>query len=382
MLAFRRPQHRQLHGSGSILVGCEPLLQVIRQSQRVERAHVRGGVADRGRAADEPGLLALASDLDLGDLVAGRASICGLHTGLLCTGSGLYGHDPSHLHARAQNADVRRLQGHQLLPASGLDAHRHRLRAEDCHAALHLEVAELVRQGRHLAGMGRVGHGDYAVAALKRRVRLGSRRALAIRLEAWLLARHQHRTPGWANADRRVERILIARRFDLDRPRLAVGAVFHNEYDLFAARRAHDDWADVVEHRPLQLVNACEDRAGVDAGLPRRRTRIDPADDRRLLLDAVRIGDHEADAREQQIHDDAGRDDDHPLRHRLVLEGARIFLGFLALGAFALADHLHVAAQGDPADLVGGLAVLPAHPRDRLAEADAERLDVDVAPLG
>ena len=47
-----------------------------------------------------------------------------------------------------------------------------------------------------------------------------------------------------------------------------------------------------------------------------------------------------------------------------------------------LADHLDVAAQREHADLVGRLAALEAATGQGRAEADAEGLHVDVAPLG
>ena len=47
-----------------------------------------------------------------------------------------------------------------------------------------------------------------------------------------------------------------------------------------------------------------------------------------------------------------------------------------------LADHLDVAAQRDHGELVGRLAPLEAAAGQGRAEADAERLHVDVAPLG
>ena len=49
----------------------------------------------------------------------------------------------------------------------------------------------------------------------------------------------------------------------------------------------------------------------------------------RRLLDPVQVGAMKQAAAEDHVHDDAGRDDQHPLADRLVLERPRVLVGLL-----------------------------------------------------
>jgi len=104
--------------------------------------------------------------------------------------------------------------------------------------------------------------------------------------------------------------------------------------------------------------------AGADARVPGGTGWQDIADDARRIGQAVPVGGRGENHREQNVHEDPGRDDQHPLRNRLGRVAARIKLdwsggidvgvvrhfdpvgfGLRVAGIVVLAEHLHVAAE-------------------------------------
>ena len=62
---------------------------------------------------------------------------------------------------------------------------------------------------------------------------------------------------------------------------------------------------------------------GVHAGAPGRAAAFHPADRRGLLPNAMQIGGDEAAHAEDDVHDDAGRDDEHAADRRVFLRKLR-----------------------------------------------------------
>src|SRR5262249_10303218 len=92
---------------------------------------------------------------------------------------------------------------------------------------------------------------------------------------------------------------------------------------------------------------------------------------------------------EDRVHRHAGQDDDHPLPHRLRLEGAVERNLDLRLASFEgavadilfLAGHFDVAAEGKPRHGILGFATAEREPLDRSAQAEREAMDVNPRPL-
>jgi hypothetical protein len=97
---------------------------------------------------------------------------------------------------------------------------------------------------------------------------------------------------------------------------------------------------------------------------------------------------HERDEKEEDgrdhVVDHARRNDRDPLRNRFRRVRPRVFgdffVGHLARVGVVLSEHLHVPTEGNRRQRVFGLA--PRNFPEHRAEADAEALDLDAAPLG
>jgi hypothetical protein len=121
--------------------------------------------------------------------------------------------------------------------------------------------------------------------------------------------------------------------------------------------------------------------AGPHPILPGRRTWLGPPDGSDGFLDAIEAEDEdEADQAKKHVHNHASRNDEHALQDALGLEGARVGFFLVALGPFA--HHVHITAQRQNADHVGGFAEGELAPGHRGAKANRERLDLHIAPLG
>src|SRR6185437_1192569 len=247
---------------------------------------------------------------------------------------------------------------------------------------------QVVLEFLDLIGMVRIGGGHDDFTRLQRKGTRGGGGAVAHHgLPARILLRLGVQTQlfGRRDADNRIGIVLFATRKKIDRTlilRLALAVVHLEREGNFLILSGEDDFhAQVVEDRIANAVEVADERAGGDALLPQRRTGIDPADDGRRFLNAVVIvNEDEQDAAEQDVHDDAGRDNQHALADGFVLERTRIVLVLVGFGA--LADHVDVTAQRQNGDLVGRFAALETTTGQGGTEADAEGLHMHIAPLG
>src|SRR5438132_2219907 len=231
--------------------------------------------------------------------------------------------------------------------------------------------------------MGRVGGGDNLIAEIESRQGAG-RRTLPHDRNAHGLAhrlRQQLGLEGGRDANHGVEVVFLAPRLDADLPFALFAGHVVDQRQIFILSRETDFILQIVKIGALRVADAIDDGAARYAFDPGRCAHVEHADGATRAFDAVRlVHENEADETENHIHDHAGGDDRHALPDRLVLEGARIVVLFLALGS--LTKHLDVAAQREPGNLVERLPLLEAATRNCWTKADTERFDVYVTPLG
>ena len=80
----------------------------------------------------------------------------------------------------------------------------------------------------------------------------------------------------------------------------------------------------IAKSRVFDFADPLDYVAGLQIGLPRRAAGDNAAHDARHFFYAQTVGDRGHHERENHIHDHAGRDDGHPLRHALRHVAARI----------------------------------------------------------
>jgi len=141
---------------------------------------------------------------------------------------------------------------------------------------------------------------------------------------------------------------------------------------------------EVFEIRVLLIADLENLGPGAQADFESRGAGIDAADHpRHAVLARAAENHHETDDGQDDVHDDAGGNDEHALAHRFAAERARVLLAAVAaFVAIDLADHLHVTAQGKQGQLVGGFPPFEPAAGDGGPEADAEGGDMHIAPLG
>ena len=162
---------------------------------------------------------------------------------------------------------------------------------------------------------------------------------------------------------------------------------------------------ELLEHRHRLSADGDDLVAGPQPGPPGGAAGAHRRGPGGHLANAQAEGERGHEDREDHVHDHAGRDDRHPLRHRLRRVTARIpgrmriggrfgreitrgragpvRLGAGRAGIVVLPEHLHVAPQGERADAVLRLAPLEAaelEPAD--IEAEIELLTLHPARLG
>jgi hypothetical protein len=141
----------------------------------------------------------------------------------------------------------------------------------------------------------------------------------------------------------------------------------------------------------VECIKVADDIARLDAGLCSRGTVGDPFDhdrvDGRNLVDAAEVDEHQHEG-EDKIGRGAGDADKHALPAGMGGKGAGIVgrgdsgraAGRVADLSEVFAGHFDVAAQGEEADLVVGIAVMKA--KEARAEAEGECFDAYLAELG
>ncbi len=248
------------------------------------------------------------------------------------------------------------------------------------------------REFLRIVGIGRLdgrGAGSEIEGARGRRRTVVENRHGVLALES---LRQQHQFRGRADADHRRRIVLVAARRQRSleiaagladflggkRELFAFGGQTHIQFQVVEKWIQDECRRERQTHRLADFRHA---RPRLHAFLPRLPARFDEADVHRRPFDAVEaIHEDEREACEQDVHEHAGRDDEHPLADTLVLERPWVIVVAFQFGA--LADHADVAAQWNESNFVERFSVAETTAGQRRTEAEAERLHVNVAPLG
>jgi hypothetical protein len=268
----------------------------------------------------------------------------------------------------------------------------------------HLEVARLVvpthrldadRDRRGLGGsrvgVGKArpvlhrlaGHREHAVAGAQPRQRRG-RAGLGDPDHGGLAAVVE---PHPAHVADQPELVEAGALLDVDADRKLPVVAAHAQVEL-APRLGADLVLDLDPEADLAIADGEDLVAGAQPRLGGGRAALDRAHDGGGPVDAHPERAHEHEHRQHQVHRGPREHDEQLLPGLLRAEG--LVVGGTRLGrvlvAGLLAEHLHEAPEGDPADHVLGPAPLPAHAvaaeADRGAEAQRELQDPNAAGLG